>query len=109
VSTLNGTIYKKYNAADAYGHIKGMIAFYAAALAIRNHDVYFTTVSPGSTRDTRTMEKGQFPVAASYLIKGFIHLSGQHDVDVGAKRYIDALLGSDNGAVQWDYPSGSFL
>jgi len=40
------------------------------------------------------------------MIKGFIRMSGQHDVCVGAKRYIDALLPDQE---DWNYASGSFV
>jgi NAD(P)-dependent dehydrogenase (short-subunit alcohol dehydrogenase family) len=108
---LNGKAYRtkknqnKYKPQDGYGHIKGMIAFYAAAMARRHRDIYFAAVSPGSTKDTYLMDQGSFPNALKYLFKGFICLSGQHGVDVGAGRYIDALVG-ENG---WEYKSGTFV
>eukprot|EP00986_Skeletonema_menzelii_P003678 scaffold1172_cov144-Skeletonema_menzelii.AAC.3 len=110
VNILNGKAYKtkmnknKYKPQDGYGHIKGMIAFYASAMARHHRDIYFATVSPGSTKDTYLMDQGSFPNALNYLVKGFICLSGQHGVDVGAGRYIDALV--DDG---WGYESGTFV
>lgn len=103
IDILNGNSYKSYNPIDAYGHIKGMIAFYTAALAKRHPEIYFVAISPGSTRNTKLMDQGQYPVMLSFFIKGYIKLAGQHNLDVGAKRYIDAL------DERYAYPSGSFV
>jgi NAD(P)-dependent dehydrogenase (short-subunit alcohol dehydrogenase family) len=103
VDILNGSCYKKYSPADAYGHIKGMIAFYAAAFARKHPEIYIAAVSPGSTRNTSLMDQGQFSTVANFMIKGFIKLAGQHDLSVGAKRYICALTD------EYEYPSGSFV
>ena len=106
VNTLNGKRYKKYSPADGYGHIKALIAFYCTAIARRHSDIYFATISPGSTRNTNLIDQGSFSGPLQFVIKGFIRLSGQHDVSVGAKRYIDALLPDQEG---WNYSSGSFV
>ena len=108
VNLLNGKRYEKnYKPADGYGHIKGMIAFYCAAIARRHTDIYFATVSPGSTRNTNLLDQGSFTNGLKFFIKGYIRMSGQHDVNVGAKRYIDALLPNQEG---WNnYPSGTFV
>ena len=103
VNILNGSSHKKYNPGDAYGHIKGMVAFYAAAMARRHPDLYFAAISPGSTRDTSLMERGQFSPVLNFFIQGYIKMAGQHDVSVGAKRYIDGL--NEN----YKYVSGSFI
>ena len=103
VNILNGSIYKKYNPGDAYGHIKGMMAFYTTAMARRHPDLYFVAISPGSTRNTLLMEQGQFSPVMIFFIRGYIKMAGQHDVSVGAKRYIDGL--SEN----YEYASGSFV
>jgi len=115
VNILNGKAYKtktnknNYKPQDGYGHIKGMLAFYASAMARRHDDIYFAAVSPGSTKDTYLMEQGSFPNALKYLFKGFICLSGQHGVDVGAGRYIDALVDHDGGRDGWGFQSGTFV
>ena len=121
VNILNGNAYKKgkrnnYKPQDAYGHVKGMIAFYGYAMAKRHRDIYFATVSPGSTKDTHLMDQGSFPNALKRLFKGFICLMGQHGVDVGASRYIDVMVvhNNNNGVgdgqgVGWHYESGTFL
>jgi NAD(P)-dependent dehydrogenase (short-subunit alcohol dehydrogenase family) len=101
VNILNGNAYKRgkrnnYKPQDAYGHIKGMIAFYGYAMAKRHSDIYFATVSPGSTKDTHLMDQGSFPNVLKRLFKGFICLMGQHGVDVGASRYIDAMVVHNN-------------
>jgi len=107
VNILNGKRYgKKYSPADGYGHIKALIAFYCTAIARRNNDIYFAAVSPGSTRNTNLIDQGSFSGALKFAIKGFIRMSGQHDVSVGAKRYIDALLPDQE---DWNYASGSFV
>ena len=107
VNILNGKRYKKYSPADGYGHIKALIAFYCTAISRRHSDVYFAAVSPGSTRNTNLIDQGSFGSGAlKFAIKGFIRMSGQHDVSVGAKRYIDALLPYQEG---WNYASGSFV
>ena len=103
IDILNGSSYKSYTPLDAYGHIKGMIAFYAAALARRYPDIYFAAISPGSTRNTKLMDQGQYPAMLNFFIKGYIKVAGQHDLSVGAKRYVDAL------DEQYEYPSGSFV
>jgi NAD(P)-dependent dehydrogenase (short-subunit alcohol dehydrogenase family) len=120
VNILNGNAYKKgkrnnYKPQDAYGHVKGMIAFYGYAMAKRHKDIYFATVSPGSTKDTHLMEQGSFPNALKRLFKGFICLMGQHGVDIGASRYIDAMVVHNNNEVGegqevgWYYESGTFV
>ena len=106
VNILNGKRYKKYSPADGYGHIKALIAFYCTAIARRHGDVYFAAVSPGSTRNTNLIDQGSFSGPLQFAIKGFIRMSGQHDVSVGAKRYIDAMLPDQEG---WNYASGSFV
>jgi NAD(P)-dependent dehydrogenase (short-subunit alcohol dehydrogenase family) len=103
IDILNGSCYKKYSPAEAYGHIKGMIAFYASAFARKHPEIYTVAVSPGSTRNTSLMDRGQFSTVTEFMIKGFIKLSGQHDLSVGAKRYVNAL--ND----EYEYPSGSFV
>ncbi len=115
VNILNGRAYKtkmnknNYKPQDGYGHIKGMLAFYASAMARRYDDIYFAAVSPGSTKDTYLMDQGSFSNALKYLFKGFICLSGQHSVDVGAGRYIDALVDHDGVRDGWGYKSGTFV
>mmetsp|Transcript_14211 Transcript_14211/g.24154 ORF Transcript_14211/g.24154 Transcript_14211/m.24154 type:complete len:375 (+) Transcript_14211:61-1185(+) len=115
INILTGKAYKtkknknKYTPQDGYGHIKGMIAFYTAAMARRHGDIYFAAVSPGSTKDTYLMDQGSFPNALKYVFKGFICLSGQHGVDVGAGRYIDALVDNNGGRDGWGYESGTFV
>ena len=76
VNILNGKRYeKKYKPADGYGHIKGMIAFYCAALARRHgSDTYFATVSPGSTRNTNLIDQGSFTNSLKFFIKGYTYI-----------------------------------
>lgn len=106
VDILNGCRYdkKRYHPGDAYGYVKGLIVFYIAALARRHSDVYFVTVSPGSTRNTSLMDRGQFSPVLGFMIQGFIRMAGQHEVSVGARRYIDAFIEED-----YPYSSGSFV
>ena len=112
---IDGSRYgKRYTPSTAYGHIKGIIAFYAAALARRHPDIFFAAVTPGSTKGTNLIDQGSFSnCAINAVLKGFIKLSGQHSVEDGAKRYIDALVnrrssGGDNDA-EYEYPSGTFV
>ena len=116
VNILNGKAYRtknntsKYSPQDAYGHIKGMMAFYVYALAKQHPDIYFATVSPGSSKDTDLIDQGSFSGAFKLFVKGFIRfirLSGQHSVEVGAARYIDALMA--NGSGGYSYKSGTFV
>ena len=112
-SILDGSKYgKRYAPPTAYGHIKGIIAFYAAALARRHPDVFFAAVTPGSTKGTNLIDQGSFSnCAINALLKGFIKLSGQHSVSDGAKRYVDALVNrrSSGGDDEYEYPSGTFI
>ena len=114
-SIIDGSRYgKRYTPSTAYGHIKGIIAFYTAALARRHPDIFFAAVTPGSTRGTNLIDQGSFSnCAINAVLKGFIKLSGQHSVEDGAKRYIDALvnrrsIGGDIDA-EYEYPSGTFV
>ena len=53
------------------------------------------------------MDQGSFPTVLLQLIKCFICMSGQHDLEVGASRYMDALIDGREG---WDdYPSGTYV
>ena len=114
-SIIDGSKYgKRYTPSTAYGHIKGIIAFYAAALARKHPDIFFAAVTPGSTKGTNLIDQGSFSnCAMNAVIKGFIKLSGQHSLEDGAKRYIDALVnrrssGGDDDA-EYEYPSGTFI
>lgn len=110
---LDGSEYgKRYAPSTAYGHIKGIIALYAAALARRHPDMFFAAVTPGSTKGTNLIDQGSFSnCAINALLKGFIKLSGQHSVSDGAKRYIDALVNrrTSGGDDEYEYPSGTFV
>ena len=112
---IDGSTYgKRYTPSTAYGHIKGIIAFYAAALARKHPDIYFAAVTPGSTKGTNLIDQGSFSnCAINAVLKGFIKLSGQHPVQDGVKRYIDALVNrrSSGGDIdaEYEYPSGTFV
>lgn len=111
-SIIDGSKYgKRYTPSTAYGHIKGIIAFYTAALARKHPDIFFAAVTPGSTRGTNLIDQGSFSnCAINAVLKGFIKLSGQHSVEDGAKRYIDALVNRrSSGDAEYEYPSGTFV
>jgi len=112
-SIMDGSKYgRKYTPSTAYGHIKGIVALYSAALARRHPDIFFGAVTPGSTKGTNLFDQGSFSnCAINAVLKGFIKLSGQHSVEDGSKRYIDALVNrqSSGGDGEYEYPSGTFV
>lgn len=94
---------------DSYCTAKGLAALYFAAYARRHPNRHVLTVSPGGTLGTAIFEHTGAPLVIRIfpaIIKTIAYFLGLlHSVEVGAKRYTDALAG------KWDdlYPSGTFV
>lgn len=77
-----------------YGYVKYMAALWMSALARKYPDVRLVTVSPGSTsgtdvgKDLGPAMKFMFTVAGPKLLPVF---GLMHDLEAGAKRYVDVL------------------
>ncbi|OEU21869.1 hypothetical protein FRACYDRAFT_232014 [Fragilariopsis cylindrus CCMP1102] len=97
VEHLSGTVaYKDRSFGIDYGWTKGILALYWAAFARRHPELYVITVSPGAVSNTKLFtQEGVSP-----FLRGIARLSqclgGNHTVEEGAKRYVDALLLSND-------------
>jgi retinol dehydrogenase-13 len=95
-----------------YVWIKGIVALYWAAFARRYPDLYVVTVSPGSVTNTNFYQHGGVTWTLQRISRLFVLCMGNHNVQEGAKRYIDVLLSQDyvdDGCSTSSTPSGSFL
>ena len=95
VSICDGTFFPQpVEAMVAYGPVKYMSAMCMAAIARKHPEIRVITVSPGGTDGTEVMN--DLPPLTKFF---FTHvglrilplLGMMHDLDVGAKRYVDAL------------------
>ncbi len=97
-SIIDGSFFgNEFDAMQAYGPVKYMAALWMSSLAKQYPDVRFVTMSPGGTSGTNIME--DLPPVMAFMFKAFgttlMPLMGMmHPVDVGAKRYVDALTDS---------------
>lgn len=108
---LSGEKYKEipFVGEAGYAEVKGLAALYFGRYAREHKDIYTVTVSPGATKGTEVFSQdGVNAVMVAFfkfmfMVLGFF--GGVHELEVGAKRYIDAVTGSDG----FDYPSGTFV
>lgn len=104
---LSGDKYKDSFQPDAaYAEMKGMAALYFGRFAREHKNLYAVTVSPGATKGTEVLSQeglSAFQVAIfKVMFTVFGWFGAVHELEVGAKRYVDAVTG-------FDYPSGSFV
>jgi NAD(P)-dependent dehydrogenase (short-subunit alcohol dehydrogenase family) len=98
-----------------YGWIKGILALYWRAFARHHPEVYVLTVSPGAVGSTNLLVQGGSTPTLRLFSRLFMFFLGSHSVQVGAKRYVDALLDRDMPAststsnIEEKLPSGSVL
>ena len=102
---IDGSYFEKWDAMAAYAHTKLVATLWMSALARRYENIRFISVSPGATSGTQVMEnlKGIMKFMFKYVLMPIVMpLRGMvHKLEVGAKRYIDAI--SDDS-----YESGKF-
>lgn len=87
----------------SYGPIKYMGALWMSSMARRHTDIRFVTMSPGGTKGTNALNS--LPFFKKLMFQGMLQLMSLfgkvHTADVGAKRFVDALLDTS-------YQSGRF-
>lgn len=95
-SICDGTQFEKgYDQMAAYGYVKYSGAMWMASLARKYPNVKFITMSPGFTKGTAVM--GNLPPMKKFMFKYIMlpivaPLKGiVHKLEVGAKRYVDAI------------------
>jgi NAD(P)-dependent dehydrogenase (short-subunit alcohol dehydrogenase family) len=101
---------QKLDTMELYGQVKAIAALYWAAWARGNPQYYVISVSPGATHGTAIAGHKSIPKAmravfpAAFRVMGFLGMA--HPVEVGAKRYVDAV--DREGAFE-QFESGSFV
>lgn len=110
-SVVNGTKFtnnKKYT--DIYGSVKLMGALWTMSMARKHPDMRFLTVDPGMARGTSGA--ASLPWHQRWIMNSAMwmmeKLGKAHNVDVGAKRYVDVLLDNVNykSGVWWGSKKG---
>ena len=110
-SVANGTKFvdnKKYT--DIYGSVKLMGALWTMSMSRKHPDMRFITVDPGMARGTSGT--ATLPWHQRWTMNTamwVMQLLGRaHSVDVGAKRYVDAMLNDDDfkSGVWWGSKKG---
>ena len=100
----------KYDPMVVYGHVKGIAALYWSEYARQNPEYHILTVSPGATKGTEAAKSESISPIMSLMFPvmlGIMNLfGGAHDVEIGAKRYVDAVTLSNGYET---YESGSFI
>jgi hypothetical protein len=95
---------------DVYSHVKGMASLYFAAWAKKHPEYHVLSVSPGGTKDTNVANHdgvpAHFRMMMPVMFKMMSALGLAHRLEVGAKRYVDAVT-RENGYGK--YPSGTFV
>lgn len=104
IDLSKGELYgHKKDATVPYGPIKYMAALWMSAMAREHKEIRFITMSPGATAGTEgfnTLSPIKRFVMKS-MMKMMLMLGKVHGVEVGAKRFVDALLDTS-------YQSGGF-
>ena len=109
---LSGKAYAEiFDLDTAYADTKGMAALYLSRWA-RDHatdGLYVLTVSPGGTRGTAVADQGSIPLVKRVIFRVMQNVLGLfgtfHALEIGAKRYVDAVTGE----LDSDYPTGTFV
>ncbi len=110
-TVVNGEKFDKSSAyTDIYGAVKLMGALWTMSMARQHPEMRFVTIDPGMARGTQgtaTLPWHQRWTmnAAMWVMEA---LGKAHSVDVGAKRYVDVLLNSDDFAsgIWWGSKKG---
>ncbi|MDR9831403.1 SDR family NAD(P)-dependent oxidoreductase [Vibrio sp. FNV 38] len=97
-SVINGEKFaENKNYTDIYGAVKLMGALWTMSMAREHTDKRFITVDPGMARGTSGT--ASLPWHQRWVMNSAMwvmqKLGKAHSVDVGAKRYVDVLLNSD--------------
>src|SRR5271163_4015513 len=106
-AVLDGSYFgKKFNALQAYAYVKYAETMWTLSMARKYPKLKFIVVSPGNTKGTQAPNALPLPMRfmLKYVMMPIVFpLMGEmvHTLDVGAKRYVDAI--SDEG-----YQSGVF-
>lgn len=108
---IDGSAYRVYDAMNvAYPESKGIATLYFSAWARAHPEVHVLTVSPGGTKGTEFANqeamKPIFRLIFPVMMKIMGWLGKFHNLDVGAKRYVDAVLAEGEFA---NFKSGSFI
>jgi NAD(P)-dependent dehydrogenase (short-subunit alcohol dehydrogenase family) len=107
---IEGSGLKKYDPMEYYSIVKAIAALYFAAWARENPEYFVLTVSLGATGGTNiTSHKGMpklLGVMMPYMMQFFGVLGQSHMLEVGAKRYVDAVA-YEGGFKQFE--SGTFV
>ena len=104
-SLLNGSGYPKKTIESMYGVTKLIAALWMSSMARKDPSIRFITMSPGGT--TGTTFARDMPAAQRFIMMKIIFpilkaFKQAHSLEVGAKRYVDALMDEDH------YKSGVF-
>jgi hypothetical protein len=100
ISVCNGTFFdEETDPTIIYQYVKFMGALYMASLARQYPDVRLLTVSPGSTTGTDIYKALPFSLYRRIRLKIILALQKTsllgkglfHDVEAGAKRYVDTI------------------
>jgi NAD(P)-dependent dehydrogenase (short-subunit alcohol dehydrogenase family) len=100
ISVCNGTFFDESTTpAIIYQYVKFLGALYMASLARQYPDIRLLTVSPGSTSGTEIYKDMPFSLSRKIRLKFILALQKAslldkglfHDVEAGAKRYVDTL------------------
>mmetsp|Transcript_7059 Transcript_7059/g.14473 ORF Transcript_7059/g.14473 Transcript_7059/m.14473 type:complete len:325 (-) Transcript_7059:61-1035(-) len=111
-SYLDGTIYSSgYDAMGAaYGDIKGVATLYFSGFARAHPKLHVLTVSPGGTRGTSFATHGAVPSVMGFIFPYIMMIMSwfglMHSLQVGAKRYVDAVTGEGEFS---NFASGSYI
>jgi len=116
-SIADGSLFGKFDAMVAYGPIKYMGTMWMSAMARRNPDIRFVTVSPGATSGTNAAD--QVNAFQRFLFTRVAYplmtlLGRAHGLEHGAKRYVDVVTDDkfETGhfyASQWPSTSGPLV
>ena len=101
VSICNGSFFTADEAKNPKylgGHSKFVGALWMSSMARKHPDIRFITISPGAT--TGTNARRTLPWYQRAFVGALVNLQSlvglAHSVEVGAKRYVDALLDHSN-------------
>jgi len=111
-SYIDGSAYSnKYDPMEVYPDAKGIATLYFAAWARAHPDLFVLTVSPGGTKGTSfASQEAVNPIMGAILpvmMTVMSALGKMHALDVGAKRYVDAVTGE--GEFKVFTKSGAFV
>ena len=107
---IDGTSAKKMDSMEYYAYVKGVSALYWSEWARRHPEYYVLTVSPGATAGTNIASHegmGKFnQIMFPILLKMMGPLGVTHKLEVGAKRYVDAV---NREGIYHEFETGAFV